>query len=336
MRNVFKYSYKGNNLYGQGLDEAHVRSCIETRKGLPQGTLRKPSFIKSSDMKKISNDPDWDALLLKLSLPESHKSKTLKEIYNKCSLKSNVITIIICDELNIEKSLYNSLDKDTVTLGDLSKYTNNKLLVRISKHIKKPVTKEVFDGVSYKYTTRNTLISIQSRPKLIRKEIDRLFKRDYTLLTDRDFESEITMLESSLYRALSALKNPKNRNNEKLISIKNNAPNEIKDLKEAKKKYENIIHNTGYYVHDNNNEYEYKNYIELNEAFDNYYEKLRLRITRNYMDNIVMKGDSLTLLELLDSYELIKRANNENYSTTEEVRNKLGIVKNPNYPIIKS
>ena len=344
---IFKFK-TDTRIYGQGIHEPFVRSCIETRLGLEQGTLAKGThYLKSSELKKVTNSSvDLSFLFRKLSIDLVHlknENNTLKDLYDLSSSKIKLSTkkFIICDELNISRDVLEGLD-ESILLSDLLYHSSDKIILRTSKYIRKPVLKEVFDGISYKYNMKYEITDVKSRIDIAREQITRLLEQDYTLLIEQDFDEKIMVEETNLYRGLNNLKRYKNIRPEKYskkeydklmekraecIKIKEESPKIIEELKEKRKESLKVYHNTGYYVKTGNdiNDYEHKNYEEVMEGFNKFYEKIRNQIVKHHMSNVVYPGDNFTLLELIDSYWLIHRGNNNyarsNTAFDEKLRN---------------
>lgn len=296
---IFKYRYTNCYYYGQGFDndEQYVRIALESKLNLPHNTLNigtnnlHPNEIKKVTLAKVNL---YD---LKNNIPELRSINsfdTINDIISRIPyVKNNVDRFYtqICDIYNIPYHYMRVIDKD-YTINDVINLSNYKIIVKTHKIIKDSAT-----GKS----------NIISRVEELKNQIKRLINLDYSLFFEvNDFSGEYERVLSTYNKALES-----KDSNAKIQSILNTHPGKLSEIKDILFQSENKLHNTGFYIN-NDNKYYHNSFEDIIKEFDELYEKIRAKIIRYSYSDIPMndKNSDITMLDTIDSYVLVSRQNN--------------------------
>lgn len=300
---IFKYNYGNCHYYGQGFEEFEVRIALETKLNLPHGTLSVGNDnLSINEVKKVTlskvNISD-----LRLKLPQIKRlnlDDTINDIIDNNPYVKNNINLFyqeISSIYNIPYHYMLMIDKD-YTIKDILGLTNYKIIVKTHKIIKDPYSNNV---------------RIVSRVDEIKNQIRKLNKLDYSLFFETaDLDGEYERLVSAYNKALEHDENPRGFKNEKNREILDNYPLKISEVKDLIIQSENRINNTGYYVN-GSSQYHHSTYDEVLAEFDKIYDKIKTKVIRYSFSDIPMNPDSeVTILDCLDSYQLVSRQVNAN------------------------
>lgn len=299
MYNTYCYKYNNLRYYGQGLTESYVRSAMASKLQIEETELEEGEIIKDEDkVSAINSGWTYYTELEDLLKQKPAAKMTVKEVANIMKLRYDDAKDLISYHLNIPKEVIYGLGIHK-PLYIVSKQSNNRVKVKTYKIPNDEV------GI-----VRKKNEEIVSRVDEFNKHIELLLSLDYNLMfviDDLYYEYE---------KALSTYNNLSVKYNKRGIpdKTKNELGNQLATLKEDLNRYKSLlhskynrVHSTTYYVSDS---YLLKDFNEVMAMFDSCYETIRNRLIRKNMDNIIPIGENFTLLEKLDSYQLVRTLNN--------------------------
>jgi hypothetical protein len=291
---TYKYYIDNKIYYGQGFQESHVREALAYRLGYPSNMLNvgSQSFNRFEKTYVINSIMPVRSLAKKLRINGNIKEMSIGEIANKSHLDINGVKNTISNSLRI---LQEDIDDFPTDKPIRRLFSKSLLKIKVKTH------KIISNGL---YKDPIIICKVETAISNIKK----LLALDYNLIFElENIESNIGKLIYTCLNLESELNKEYNKNNFKLKEKLNDFKNELSDYQNLNNQLLSRNYNTAYFVSSN---YSYKNFNEMVEDFDKVYEKLRIKLKRYYIADVIDPKTGFTLLELLDSFVLTKRLNN--------------------------
>lgn len=302
---IYRYQHNGNTYYGQGLNEEYVRQALADKIKVPHDELSVgDSKITEQEFLTVAAAKlDYDTLDRELGIDKA-ANKSISKLVSITKLPEDFIRSKVSSILKIPRSIVDNLN-DHAPIKVIVKHSNLRVKVKTYRIPNKEIPDSQF--LNNMGSEPNDPIS---RVDEINEHINMLLSLDYQLF------HKIDDVEYELQKAQLSYENL----NDKLKTVKSSHPKyqsyveELDRLNKSITKYKervslkyNRMYSTGYYVSDT---YLHDNYDEVLEGFEIIYSKIKSRLKRHYLQNVVPKGEILTLEEKLDSFWLTLRQKN--------------------------
>lgn len=295
---LYKYSYKGEYYYAQGIYEQYVRVALATKLDIDPDELTEGiSDLPEQEIHRVcTSSLNYRGLDNSLGYRESAKT-SVNKIKSKTGYTSDFIKSKISHYLNIPRKIVDSLNDDEV-ISSIKRHSNTKIKVKTHKICN--TTPDDIHNINKEV--------VISRVDELNNHINMLLARDYNIFFEiDDVEYELARSEASynnLASTISSLKQSHKDYNSK-VERASELLKQINSYKELISMKHNRYYSTGYYVSDS---YLHDNYDEVMQGFAEIYNKLKIRMLRGNLNNIIPIGEEFTLEEKLNSFMLYEEA----------------------------
>lgn len=300
---VFTFEIKSRLYYGQGINKDYVKSALSTKLNVPEQDIKFvkaiskpedyiPIIINSGISRKIEDE--LGAIdLLDLNLQQVIDKST----YNKSQVYYHISNILKIKEYELFDYPMNSKLYEVIYNTDLISGIINKMCE--VKTYKIPNVNLELPDSSEKIQTEPI-----SRVDEIYKHVRMLLSLDYKLFYEiDDIDFEYKKSKSSYDNMVLA----RSRGTKISENKKQTVESKLYQYKELYKRKYNRSYSTGFYV---SNDYSHANFDDIVLDFERLYRKLKIRINKHYLNNIIVGDHQVTLEELLDSFWVVSRLNN--------------------------